>query len=116
MKIVHAYTRRCNSGPWEFYGSFTEVEWQAELAGHLAFLRSMGPLYVLTNPSGKRAQLQLPQCGPLPDKDGARPRRRLWGAYRSTPAISVCFRTMQSRLISSACWTGNRFDPSRPDS
>ena len=64
MKIVHAYTRRCNSGPWEFYGSFTEAEWQAELAGHLAFLRSMGPLYVLTNPSGKRAQLELPQCGP----------------------------------------------------
>jgi hypothetical protein len=64
MKIVHAYTRRCNSGPWEFYGSFTEAEWQAELAGHLAFLRSMGPLYVLTNPSGNRAELELPQGGP----------------------------------------------------
>ena len=63
MKMVHAYTRRCNSGAWEFYGSFTEAEWRAELAGHVAFLRSMGPLYVRANRSGKSAQLELPQCG-----------------------------------------------------
>jgi hypothetical protein len=64
MKTVHAYTRRSNSGAWEFYGSFTEAEWRAELAGHIAFLQSIGPLYLLARRSRMGAQLELPQCGP----------------------------------------------------
>ena len=64
MTMIHAYSRRANSGPWKFYGSFTQAEWQAELASHIAFLRSMGPFYVLTKRSGKRGQLELPRCRP----------------------------------------------------
>ena len=64
MTMIHAYSRRTNSGPWKFYGSFTQAEWQAELVSHIAFLRSMGPFYVLTKRSRERGQLELPQCGP----------------------------------------------------